>query len=117
MGLVGGSIEDASGDKDKPLYDLGLATERVAAAVEAARTLSFPFTLTARTENFLRGTAATVANFREAADVELAQAVTLNDNAFKIAMVRNTVASLLAGLTRRQVGDTGGDLAGQEQKS
>jgi 2-methylisocitrate lyase-like PEP mutase family enzyme len=55
VGLVGGSIEDASGDKDKPLYDLAFATERVAAAVEAARSLSFPFTLTARTENYLRG--------------------------------------------------------------
>ena len=54
-GLVGGSIEDATGDKDKPLFDIGLATERVAAAVEAARALSFPFTLTARAENFLRG--------------------------------------------------------------
>jgi 2-methylisocitrate lyase-like PEP mutase family enzyme len=54
-GLVGGSIEDATGDKDKPLYDLGLAVERVAAAVQAARALSFPFTLTARAENFLRG--------------------------------------------------------------
>jgi xanthine dehydrogenase YagS FAD-binding subunit len=67
-------------------------------------------------ENFLRGTAATVANFREAADVELAQAETLNDNAFKVTMVRNTVALLLADLTRRQVGDVGGDLACQEQK-
>jgi 2-methylisocitrate lyase-like PEP mutase family enzyme len=55
VGLVGGSIEDATGDKDKPLYDIGQATERVAAAVQAARALSFPFTLTARTENFLRG--------------------------------------------------------------
>ena len=55
VGLVGGSIEDASGDKDRPLYDLEQATERVAAAVQAARALSFPFTLTARTENFLRG--------------------------------------------------------------
>jgi 2-methylisocitrate lyase-like PEP mutase family enzyme len=55
VGLVGGSIEDATGDKDRPLYDLGQATERVAAAVAAARALSFPFTLTARTENFLRG--------------------------------------------------------------
>ena len=55
VGLVGGSIEDATGDKDKPLYDLGLAVERVAAAVQAARALSFPFTLTARAENFLRG--------------------------------------------------------------
>ncbi|PYO58547.1 MAG: 2-methylisocitrate lyase [Candidatus Rokuibacteriota bacterium] len=55
VGLVGGSIEDASGDKDRPLYDLGHATERVAAAVQAARALPFPFTLTARAENFLRG--------------------------------------------------------------
>ena len=55
VGLVGGSIEDATGDKNRPLYDVGQATERVAAAVQAARALSFPFTLTARTENFLRG--------------------------------------------------------------
>ncbi len=55
VGLVGGSIEDATGDKDRPLYDLGHATERVAAAVQAARALPFPFTLTARAENFLRG--------------------------------------------------------------
>jgi 2-methylisocitrate lyase-like PEP mutase family enzyme len=54
-GLVGGSIEDASGDKDKPLYDLGHATERIAAAAEAARKLGFGFVLTARSENFLRG--------------------------------------------------------------
>jgi 2-methylisocitrate lyase-like PEP mutase family enzyme len=55
VGLVGGSIEDATGDRDKPLYDIGHATERVAAAVQAARGLPFPFTLTARSENFLRG--------------------------------------------------------------
>ncbi|MDP2700884.1 MAG: isocitrate lyase/phosphoenolpyruvate mutase family protein, partial [Candidatus Rokubacteria bacterium] len=46
---------DATGDKDKPLYDIGLAVERVAAAVQAGRALPFPFTLTARAENFLRG--------------------------------------------------------------
>jgi 2-methylisocitrate lyase-like PEP mutase family enzyme len=55
VGLVGGSIEDASGDRDKPLYDFGHAVERVAAAARAARALPFPFTLTARAENFLRG--------------------------------------------------------------
>jgi 2-methylisocitrate lyase-like PEP mutase family enzyme len=54
-GVVGGSIEDFTGDKDKPFYDLSLAVERVAAAVEAARGLVFPFTLTARTENFVKG--------------------------------------------------------------
>ncbi len=54
-GLVGGSIEDATGDRTRPLYDIGQAVERVAASAEAARALPFPFTLTARTENFLRG--------------------------------------------------------------
>lgn len=53
VGLVGGSIEDATGDTDDPLYEFGLAVERVAAAVEAARALSHPFVLTARAENFL----------------------------------------------------------------
>jgi 2-methylisocitrate lyase-like PEP mutase family enzyme len=54
-GLVGASIEDATGAKDKPLYDIGHAIERIVAAVEAARSLPFPFTLTARSENFFRG--------------------------------------------------------------
>lgn len=54
-GLVGCSIEDATGDKDKPLYDFGQAVERVAASAEASRSLGFAFTLTARSENFLRG--------------------------------------------------------------
>jgi 2-methylisocitrate lyase-like PEP mutase family enzyme len=55
VGLVGGSIEDATGDKDQPLYEFSHAVERVAAAVQAARSHPFPFTLTARAENFLRG--------------------------------------------------------------
>jgi 2-methylisocitrate lyase-like PEP mutase family enzyme len=55
IGLVGGSIEDASGNKDTPLYDLETAAVRVKAAVQAARSLSFPFVLTARAEGFLRG--------------------------------------------------------------
>lgn len=54
-GLVGCSIEDATGDKDNPLYDIEAAAERVAASVEAARSVGFDFTLTARTESFLRG--------------------------------------------------------------
>jgi 2-methylisocitrate lyase-like PEP mutase family enzyme len=54
-GLVGGSIEDATGDDVKPIYDIALATERVAAAVEAARALPFPFVVTARAENYVRG--------------------------------------------------------------
>lgn len=55
VGLVGGSIEDATGDRDRPLFDFNHAVERVAAAVQAARALPFPFLLSARTENFLRG--------------------------------------------------------------
>ena len=54
-GLVGASIEDATGRKEAPLYDFNHAVERVAAAVQAARALPFAFTLTARCENFLRG--------------------------------------------------------------
>ncbi|MBV9749719.1 MAG: isocitrate lyase/phosphoenolpyruvate mutase family protein [Acetobacteraceae bacterium] len=57
VGLVGGSIEDASGDATRPIYDHGHAAERVVAAVEAARGLPFPFVLTARAENFLHGRA------------------------------------------------------------
>ncbi len=54
-GLAGGSIEDATGNPSSPLFDFAVATERVIAAVQAARSLSFPFTLTARAENFIRG--------------------------------------------------------------
>ena len=55
VGLVGGSIEDATGDRDKPIYDLSLAVERISAAVEAACAQNIHFTLTARAENFLHG--------------------------------------------------------------
>ena len=55
IGLAGGSIEDASGDPDRPLYDLMHAAERVRAAAQAARSCAVPFVLTARTENYLRG--------------------------------------------------------------
>jgi 2-methylisocitrate lyase-like PEP mutase family enzyme len=54
-GLVGGSIEDYSGDRDKPIYDFAFAVERVHAAVAAVRKLPFHFTLAARAENLLHG--------------------------------------------------------------
>ncbi|MEZ4713396.1 MAG: isocitrate lyase/phosphoenolpyruvate mutase family protein [Caldilineaceae bacterium] len=54
-GLVGCSIEDATTNPNQPLYEFALAVERISAAVEAARVLPFPFTLTARAENFIRG--------------------------------------------------------------
>ncbi len=55
VGLVGGSIEDSTGRDADPIHGFDLAVERVRAAVEAARSLPFPFTLTARAENFLHG--------------------------------------------------------------
>jgi 2-methylisocitrate lyase-like PEP mutase family enzyme len=54
-GAVGGSIEDATGRPDNPIYDLEHAKDRVRAAVEAARSLPFTFTLTGRAENYLHG--------------------------------------------------------------
>jgi len=61
-GLVGGSIEDSRNNHENstshstgPIYDIALATERVQAAAEAAHALSFPFTITARAENYLHG--------------------------------------------------------------
>ncbi|MDY6944459.1 MAG: isocitrate lyase/phosphoenolpyruvate mutase family protein [Pseudomonadota bacterium] len=54
-GVAGGSIEDHTGDASRPIYDFEPAVERVAAAVAATRSLSVPFTLTARCENFLHG--------------------------------------------------------------
>jgi 2-methylisocitrate lyase-like PEP mutase family enzyme len=54
-GLAGGSIEDATGKPDDPIYPFELAVDRVKAAVEAARSLHYPFTLTARAENLIYG--------------------------------------------------------------
>ncbi|WP_330330526.1 isocitrate lyase/phosphoenolpyruvate mutase family protein [Streptomyces sp. NBC_00536] len=54
-GLVGGSIEDSTGRAEDPVRPLDEAVERVAAAVAAARALGFPFTVTARAENFFQG--------------------------------------------------------------
>jgi 2-methylisocitrate lyase-like PEP mutase family enzyme len=54
-GIVGGSIGDASGNPDAPIYDIGLAVARIEAAVAAAEALPYKFTLTARAENYLHG--------------------------------------------------------------
>jgi 2-methylisocitrate lyase-like PEP mutase family enzyme len=54
-GVVGGSIEDATGRPENPIYEMDDAVERVRSAVAAARALPFPFTLTARAENYLHG--------------------------------------------------------------
>ncbi len=52
-GLVGCTIEDATGNPDRPLYDLPLAVDRIAAAAQVAHALPFPFILTARAHNLL----------------------------------------------------------------
>lgn len=61
-GAVGASVEDRSyGDGSRNAgtvpFDLGLAAARVRAAVEAARSLPYPFVVTARCENLLIGRA------------------------------------------------------------
>jgi 2-methylisocitrate lyase-like PEP mutase family enzyme len=56
-GLAGCSIEDHTNRRDDPIFDFGLAVERIAAAVEAVRDLPDDFVLTARCENFLWGRA------------------------------------------------------------
>jgi 2-methylisocitrate lyase-like PEP mutase family enzyme len=54
-GAAGGSIEDLTRHRDQPIYELEVAAERIRAAAEAAGALPFPFTLTARAENYLVG--------------------------------------------------------------
>src|SRR6185295_18221297 len=54
-GMVGASIEDFTGDREKPIYDFNLAVERVQAAVEVAHALPVPVVLTARAEAALYG--------------------------------------------------------------
>jgi 2-methylisocitrate lyase-like PEP mutase family enzyme len=86
-GVVGGSIEDATGNPDDPIYDKGLAAERIRAAAEAARALPFAFTLTGRAENYLHGrpdlkdTIARLQAYQEAgADVLYAPALATQDD-------------------------------------
>ena len=55
VGLVGGSIEDATGESKNPIYDFDLAVARVRAAADLAHALPVPFLLTARAENLLHG--------------------------------------------------------------
>lgn len=54
-GVAGAGIEDYTGDKNNPLYDVGLATERIRAAKESVSDIGYPFTITARAECYLTG--------------------------------------------------------------
>lgn len=105
-GLVGGSIEDATGRPDQPIYELGHAVQRVRASVEAARALPFTFTLTARAENYLHGrpdirdTIARLQAFQEAgADVLYAPGLTTKDDIASVVRSVDRPVNVLMGLS------------------
>ncbi len=113
-GAVGGSIEDY--DPSGRLYEVGEATERVAAAVEAARGLGFPFTLTARAENHIRGnpdltdTIARLQAYEAAgADVLYAPGLRTTSEIREVcdAVTRPVNVLALGGLTLSEIADAG----------
>jgi len=117
-GLVGGSIEDYGGGPSNRIYDFALAVERVHAAAEAARSLDFPFTLTARAENLIRGkddlddTIRRLQAFEAAgADVLYAPGLKTLDEvrsaAGALTKPLNVLAPLLKGATVAQLADAG----------
>jgi len=104
-GLVGASIEDATGDASAPFYDMRTATARIAAAAAAARAQDFPFTLTARTENFLRGNpdlADTIARLQafaaEGADVLMAPGLPDLEAVRAVCKALNKPVNFMAGI-------------------
>jgi 2-methylisocitrate lyase-like PEP mutase family enzyme len=112
-GLVGGSIEDSTNRPGDPIYEISAAAERVQAAAEAARALSFPFTLTARAENYLHGrndladTIRRLQAYQEAgADVLYAPGLTRKEDIEAVVRSVDRPINVLAGL-----GDTPLDLA------
>jgi 2-methylisocitrate lyase-like PEP mutase family enzyme len=117
-GLVGGSIEDYSGDPLNPIYEFSLAVERVHAAAEASRSLDLPFTLTARAENLLHGrhdlddTIRRLQAFEAAgADVLYAPGLTTLDEVRLVTSALskplNVLAPLVKGVTITQLADAG----------
>lgn len=104
-GVVGGSVEDMSADKDNPIYEFKLAVERVGAAAEAARSLPFDFTLTARAENFLVGrrdladTIRRLEAYSEAgADVLFAPGLTSKDDIAAVVKAVDRPVNVIMGL-------------------
>ena len=105
VGVVGGSIEDSTGRAESPIYELELATERVRAAAEAAHSLPFPFTLTARAENYLHGrsdlkdTMRRLQAYQEAgADVLYAPGLTTKDDIAALVSSVSRPLNVLMGL-------------------
>ncbi|HXW17099.1 MAG TPA: isocitrate lyase/phosphoenolpyruvate mutase family protein [Candidatus Acidoferrales bacterium] len=104
-GAVGGSIEDATGRPDDPIYELKHAADRVRAAVATARSLPFTFTLTARAENYLHGrpdlkdTIARLQAFQEAgADVLYAPALTTREDIAEVVRSVDRPVNVVMGL-------------------
>jgi 2-methylisocitrate lyase-like PEP mutase family enzyme len=104
-GAVGGSIEDATGRRDPPLYEHSHAVERIAAAAQVARSLDVPFTLTARAENYLVGrpdlgdTIRRLQGYQAAgADVLYAPGLTSTDDIAAVVRSLDRPVNVLAGL-------------------
>jgi 2-methylisocitrate lyase-like PEP mutase family enzyme len=104
-GIVGGSIEDASGSSGDPVYPLELAAERIRHAAVAAKSLGFKFTLTARAENYLYGrsdlkdTIRRLQAFQEAgADVLFAPGVQSRDDIRQLVSAVDRPVNVLIGM-------------------
>lgn len=109
-GIAGCSVEDSTGRADDPVYDFKLAVERVRAAVETARALPFPFTLTARTENYfvgradLKDTVHRLEAFREAgADVVFPHGMKNRDDIAAVTGSVNCPVNILMGSKGNQL--------------
>jgi 2-methylisocitrate lyase-like PEP mutase family enzyme len=105
VGLVGGSIEDSTGDARRPIYDFAHAVERVAAAAEAARSVGVPFVFVARAENYLHGrpdlddTIRRLQAYEQAgADALYAPGLTTADEIRTVCASVNKPVNVLAGL-------------------
>jgi len=110
-GIVGGSIEDSSGKTDAPIYDFSLAVERVEAAVAAAKSLPYKFTLTARAENYLHGrpdlddTIKRLQAFEKAgADVLYAPGLRSRDDIARLVGALKRPVNVVMGLSGAQLG-------------
>ena len=105
-GIVGGSIEDTTGDRDDPILPLGLAVERIRAAAEAARRLPFPFALTARADQYMHNRpdlAATIQRaqkFQEAgADMVLAPGLSRREEIEELCRSVDCPVAVVVGLS------------------
>jgi 2-methylisocitrate lyase-like PEP mutase family enzyme len=105
-GIAGGSIEDFSGNPQNPIYDLVLATERIQAAAEAAKSAEHGFVLTARAENYLHGrrnlsdTIFRLQAFQEAgADVLYAPGLSTAEEISAVISSVDRPVNVLAGMT------------------